>query len=512
MKFKIYTLIVSFLLLNVIGIAQTQNLATIGDLELSVEEFKQRFEFTPKVKTDFDSTKVNFLYSIIAEKLWALEAISLSMDTIPYVYNSVKNIERKLVKDKLYKIEIESKVKITDTEIKVGIERIDEKRIMNFLFSENESEIKMLHAKLISGKPFDSLLSGRGELNQQKNGIPVIFGQMDEELENKLFSLNMNRFTEPIITKIGWVIYYIKRVEHIQLENTSIETSTKSVKEILFARKAKVFYDNFYEKFVKGNTIYSDRKLSTMLSNYIFEIFKESGDSFLNKNINKYQLDEYRVRVIKSKFSREELLSDFIKFEISPISLETYLLNIELNGINSDNKIKEGIDKALRRNIKNYIFEEILIREGYLRGLQNSKEIISEVKKWKESFLASYYRYSFLDSVKTSENESKEIYYKIVAENSNSTTKTYGEVKELIEKGLYFNELENLYIDNTVSLAKKYGVVVNNKLLDSVQVTDIEMLVYRKLGFDDEIVAVPFLQSFYKWKYWLPKSLKESLP
>ena len=153
-----------------------------------------------------------------------------------------------------------------------------------------------------------------------------------------------------------------------------------------------------------------------------------------------------------------------------------------------------------------------MYREGYSRGLQNSQEIKNDLNTWRESFLASYYRYSFLDSIETSDIEAKEFYNRVVLERGNSVTETYSEVEEKIKKGLYFEELENRYIDETVTLAKKYGVSVDTELLNLVKVTEIEMMVYRSLGFGGEITAVPYMQSFYKWKNWLPKSLKKSLP
>ena len=505
--------LILIILLNTISIAQERNIAKIGNINLSAEEFKQRFEFTPKVRSDFDSTKINFLYSLVAEKLWALEAESLSMDTIPYVYNSVKNIERKLVKDKLYKIEVENKVLITEKEIAENSFKIDQKRIMHFLYSKDQNEIERLYDDLIRSASFDSILVSRVEYSEQPKGVPVVFGQMDEDVENEIFSLKLNKFTKPIPVDVGWVVYYLKSIEYDQGENgLTAEAKRKKVKDILFARKAKTFYSEFFNKHILGTVIHSDKQILNQLVDEVYNLFNDSGVKLYNKNNNKYQMDEYQIKIIRNKFTQESLSSDFIKFEISPISLEKYLINLELNGFSCDDITKDAIYKALNNNVKTYIFEEILFREGYSRGLQNSVEVKNDLKTWRESFLASYFRYSFLDSVEPNDSEAKEFYEKIVSENSDAVTETYDEVKEKIKSGLYFKELENLYIDETVTLANKYGVTVDVELLKSIQVTDIEMMVYRSLGFGGQITAVPYLQSFYKWKNWLPKSLKKSLP
>ena len=166
----------------------------------------------------------------------------------------------------------------------------------------------------------------------------------------------------------------------------------------------------------------------------------------------------------------------------------------------------------MNSNIEDFILNELFVREGYFRNLQDSDEIIEDVNLWQTSFLASYYKYSFIDSVKISDKDSKDFYEKVVSENKDSIKQNYESVKNIIEKGLFFNELENIYIDKTVNLAEKYKISVNSNLLNSIKLTNIEMMVYRKLGFGGEISAVPFMDSFYKWKNWLPKEIKQTLP
>ncbi len=507
-------IIFSIFFLNIlfcsIGFAQGEYLAKIGDKLLTPEEFKERYELTPKIKSNYnkDSTKINFLYSLIAEELWAIEAKSLSMDTVEYVINSTKNIERKLVKDKLYKIEIEEKVKVTDDEILKNLSKLKEKRIMNFLFSESEKEIYHLYDKLLSGISIDSLLLDRKEAKEQVNGIPVLYGEMDEDIENKVFNLKVNQFTEPIKLKRGWGIYYLKKIEFIKTENSN---NKKRIKEILFARKAKALYNIFFNQYIKGTVVTNDKDLFEQLKNKIYKTIKNRSEDFFNKNKEVYQLNGYEIKRIASQFSEEELESNFIKFDVAPINMRKYLLDLELNNFEFKEISPDGIASALRKNIKAYIFEELLVREGYSRGLQNSKEIKDELKTWEKSFLASNYRHSFLDSVKIGNQDVIKTYNKIISKNGNQPNKSFNEVKELIKRGLFFNELSDLYITKTVLLAEKYGVKINYQELASIKVTEVEMMVYRVLGFGGQITAVPYLQPFYKWKNWLPKSINNPL-
>ena len=513
MKNGFYQTLILLFIINSSIFAQNSVLAKIGNTAITDDEFKIRYEFTPKVKAEYDSSRVNFLYTLIAEKLWSLEAESLSMDTSQYVKNSLADIERKLVRDKLYKLEIESKINISEKEISEALPWIKEKRIMKFLFSKNKNEIISLYKKLRTGVNFDSLLIGRREEKQQVNGVPVIYGQMDDKLEKKIFSLKIHQYSKPIPVQIGWVIYYVNSIEdYVQPTADNIEGNRKFVKETIFNRKAKGFYKEFFDKYIKGNSINADKSLFNRVVNELFLVFSSDEQDFYNKYKKKFELDTYKLKSIRKNFSSKELSSIFIKFKSHPISLGQYLNNLELNSLFTDKRSKYAISKSLNTDIKDFIFEELLVREGYSRNLQDSEDIKKDMNLWKSSFMASYYKYSFLDSVEISNTDSKNFYEKIVSESKDSIKQSYKSVKEKIERGLYFKELENIYIDTTVYFAKKYKISVNKKLLNSIQLTNIEMMVFRKLGFGGEISAVPYAQAFYKWKNWLPKSIKQTLP
>lgn len=491
----------------------SQYLAKIGGIEISPESFKQRYEFTPKVKDASDSSKINFLYSLIAEKLMTLEAKTRSMDTIPYVLNSTLDIERKLVRDKLYKLEIENKVKVSDEEIAGDRFKVSQRRILNFLYSDDKLKIDNLFDQLNLGVPFDSLLQGRAERSDQPDGIAVIYGQMNANMENIIFNLRPKEYSYPIFVEGGWVIYRLIRIEEAALpKDNSEQAITKRLNDVIFARKAKNYYNIFYDTKIKGQNISVNNVLSERLSKNVVESLSLDEKKFFNKYKNEYEISGNEIIKLKKKFTKNELMSKFIFFQDSPVSFEQYLIHLELNGLFSLSISPEEVNQALNKNIKEYIFEEIVVREGYKMGLENSSDVRNDLQQWAQSFLASYYRYSLIDSIQINDDEAKKFYNRIIEQNDSLKNFSYDDVKEKIKEGLFFNDLQDVYIDKTVSLALKYGIDVNKQLLDQIEVSSIEMMVYRNLGFGGQITAVPYLQSFYSWKYWLPQSLKLKLP
>jgi len=89
-----------------LGQKDSKTVAEIGKEKISSDEFKIRYELMPHPSLlgriePTDSIKYKFLISLIAEKLWAQESENLRLDTTDLFINSIKPLEKLLVKDAL---------------------------------------------------------------------------------------------------------------------------------------------------------------------------------------------------------------------------------------------------------------------------------------------------------------------------------------------------------------------------------------------------------------------------
>jgi parvulin-like peptidyl-prolyl isomerase len=91
------------------------------------------------------------------------------------------------------------------------------------------------------------------------------------------------------------------------------------------------------------------------------------------------------------------------------------------------------------------------------------------------------------------------------------TALSFKKSKEDIRKNLTYKKLSDFFIDYTVKLANKYGVAINEQLLNTISVSDLNVFVYRYMGFGGRINAVPMALPFTEWV--LPwKESKKLLP
>ena len=118
-----------------------KNVARVGNLTISEQEFLERYEMTPGFnrhrKSTIESQKIEFLFSLIAEKLWALEAIDRGMDTTDVLKFTTESFTKMFVRDALFKKEIREKSIASEQEVMEGLNKSTSKLYVNFLFSND---------------------------------------------------------------------------------------------------------------------------------------------------------------------------------------------------------------------------------------------------------------------------------------------------------------------------------------------------------------------------------------
>jgi hypothetical protein len=72
-------------------------------------------------------------------------------------------------------------------------------------------------------------------------------------------------------------------------------------------------------------------------------------------------------------------------------------------------------------------------------------------------------------------------------------------LNEEIKNKLVDKKLSDFFIDYIVKLANKYGMVINEQLFKSHKDLDLDVFVYRYIGFGGRISAVSMVLPFDEW-------------
>ncbi len=608
---QILKLFISILILTSSIFAQYEDdkiIAEIGSIKITVGEFTKRYEMVPHIgrhiKGREEYLKNKTLYSIIAEKLWALEAEELGFDSTDVMQFTFKNVKDMNLRDALYRQQILDKVVVLPETIYEAKRRAIYFLNTKFIHSTDEAEIYALSTIINNGASFDSLLVLRPEYEMQKNNFyQVHYGQMAEHAEDVLYNLKLYQVSTPIKSPEGWYLFKLYSIENEIITNAKqAKNMEKNVKRITQARANENVYQKYYKSFFPGKKVTTDGELFWSLSNKIITALNIQRELDKIKIGESVRLTPKDFQQIKQKFGVDSLAMPFINIENSPISLKQFLYSFAFEGFYTSVTDANQIRAQLNSRVRRYIELEFLATEAKEKGMENLPEVKEDIQMWRDNYLSTLYKQTLFDSSNVSDREVEE-YYANSKSISNSQTminiiKIFSDNLEVIENifadldnGIEFKnvalkysnnkiiesglvsisskgeigriakdltvgevygpleinggysifklidkkevkiklpkEFDNIkselrreikgkrlsskMIDNTVKLANKYGVTVNEKLLYNLPVTNYNMMVYRYMGFGGRLLAVPLTPTFIEWVEKWQKS-QQDLP
>jgi len=421
-------IIITILLQSVDVYAQTsgseQKLAKVGNRFITEGEYLERYELSPGINrhnkklTEF--SKTDFLYTLIAEKLWALEAASMGLDTIEVMKFSRTAFEKMFVRDELYRREILEKIEITDEELFEGYTKNSTILKVNFLFSDDEEEIYHLYNLLNIGIPFDTILFESPEFEEQREPIEIVYGQMDKNIEDSLFLLKIEEYTTPILTPDGWYIFILKNRTEQMLRNVEdIENSKNTVGKIIKARKEQNLYTEFYYNFFGDKSVDVNPILFESLAQKINRVISEKKKNEKIKDGDPVYLLADEVLLIEQQFGDDSLKMVYILFDDEPITVKSFLRTLAYDGFSITETGIVKLRAILDLKTREIIEQELLAREGYKRNIHLSPEVQAQIQMWFDNYLFQILQNQFLDSSYVSDEEVYN-YYRSVTTNENN--------------------------------------------------------------------------------------------
>lgn len=470
MKKSFIILFFTFLLSFSNTFSQNSNdvVAEIGNDIITAKEFKIRFELSPYIPLnkdiDPDSLKYDFLYSFIAEKLWALEAENNSF-TKSNEYDFYLNPLRDLfVRDALFKQEIKDKVVLSANDITNGINKLQIKLNVQIISTKDSALVYNFYNELSLPTPIDSALKKNKGINLVETEISL--GKLrDEEIEDSMYSLNIGQTTAPIKSEIGWVIFRLtdKVFSPVDISDSKI---TNDMKDIILNRRIEKKYQKYLNDLLTGITINIDPEAFTIVYNALRERLSKSNSNVPSEK-SYYELTESDFKIILNELGENKTSKNLFKIYDKEISIFDFLASVAFDGFSTTTLDPKLIQSKVNNKVKQFVENQLLAYEGYKKGLHLDSQVITDLEKWKSNYLAQMYFLSVRDSVIISPKENYEYYQNEIINSSNIKMlnlrivmlNDLAEVEKILKEindGLNFGEIIKRY-GQTDSLVNNFG-------------------------------------------------------
>lgn len=431
--------------------------AQVGEDKISANELKLRFELSPYIPTnkniDPDSIKYDFLYSLIAEKLWANEASELGIsDADNFIFN-FKPLEEMFIRDALFKKEVEDKVILTSNDVNNGIIKSQAKLNVQIITSTDSASILKLYNQIQSATFVDSIILP--DRNISSNVYDITLGTLkDEEIEDSLYSLPLNGFIAPIKSEIGWVVFILKNKIFTPID-LGDQQAVDNMKKIIHNRRIEKRYQEYLISLLGGITIDINPDSFEMISTNIWNLLK---NKFNEKDDTHYfEITEDDFNKIKSQLGSTGKKKQLFNLGDKEISVEEFLGSLSFDGFHVTILDSTTIIQKLNARVKQFVEDQMITQEGYRLGVQLDSKVRNDLITWRQNYLAQSYFNRILDTINISDKDVYNYYLDEIvnASNINLINIRLISLKDLDEVSAIFESLKQG--KDFADIVKSYG-------------------------------------------------------
>ncbi|MCC6550032.1 MAG: peptidyl-prolyl cis-trans isomerase [Ignavibacteriaceae bacterium] len=391
-------------------------IAEIGKERITDTEFRIRYELSPfitqKSDRDIAQRKSDFLFSLITEKLWYLEALNSGMSEsqlFRFYYQPIEDIH---LRDALFKKEISDKVKlsaddVTNAMMFAGIE------LKTAVIAGTDSvKLFSLYNALISsaeGK-HDSVLSTYRSSGLSLHQFAVSLGSMkDAEVENYLFTLKQGECSSPLRSELGWTMFLIREKTSKPVE-ISNQSEVNRIKEIVRNRKILLKTEEYFANLLTNIRIDINEENFRFTAEAIYNKIRKRYPDGFDTSMGKLTLSDRDFRELLSEFAADNLKRPLFTLGGETATVFDFLAKIAFDVLTYSSAEKTHVYQRLNVSVKTFVQSRILTMEAKRLGLLQLEGVQHDLMLWKESMLAHFLKLSMLDSTRVSDDEVRRYY------------------------------------------------------------------------------------------------------
>jgi hypothetical protein len=377
-------------------------LGKAGDIFVTEKEFLQRYELLPALqrsrKSRVEESKLELLYSLLAEKLLAQEAREKGLDRDSAFVSSFDEVRKLLARDQLYRDEVRSKVTITPAEVRQGITEAQREILISFLFFDRKENAVFVRKQIKTERDFDRLQID-SSLHVVRDTATVIWSDAEPAIERTAYRLKKGEISGVLKAGNGFYILKVDRITSSAFY-TSLQPSVlqERVTLKLRERKEEARLNEFVRNALKGKMGYSRPAPFKRLGLAIEKAFSKTPVS------GKVAISAAMVAEIEKEC--RDILRDTLAVAGSRSWTVRDILNdLFTKGFAVDSASVKSLPTLLNGQIRTWVQQELLAQEALRRGLDQYPEVREQLDMWYQSFLAQWMKLIVKRKISVSEAE-----------------------------------------------------------------------------------------------------------
>lgn len=441
-------------------------LASAGQQYVMPKDLAYRLEFTPHRPLPGLSPaakKEAYLQPLIDEMLLAEAAADLRLDTNRVYQFKVKEIEKDEVREALYFADVESKTNITDQQYSEALRRSRQELLLKYMTFQTREEAEYIRSLLARGEAnFQEAFEIVYKAGLEPPSVNVRWGQMQPQIEDRVYGLEKGQVTDIIETPEGFMIMQLDSVKDVTPRSTEkYEEHKRKTRQRLEERVLNKASKEYVLSAMEEVSIDVNNEGISILHQYIKQRQPEKPQQ-TNPDTLRAALPTREVRW-KLDLPPEEKKTKLATFDNRTWTVQDFLEIALGRGLKMPDKSKAA-PVWLKNTLGQLIRDEVLADIGYQRGLDTTAVVRHKVNRWE-----NYYRSN------------------LYAEYLESQRQDSGEFTSAMRQTLD-------------SLKTVHPPQINEKQFQQLDLNDTQMIVMKRGSFN-RLAVPPYPQSFLKLHY-----------
>jgi hypothetical protein len=432
---------------------------------------------------------------MINEKLLALDGYSRGVDKNDDVESILKDFENDIATEEMFKVDILSKIGISDGEIDTVITQKQLELDIRWLYAETGGELNKFTDALASGISFDSLylLQFKDSIYLDDRSMKINrfqLGKKNPELAAIIDTLPVGQVTEPIKASDGWYIFFLDNImQNVILTESELMRLQQESINALKKKKMDQLSDEYVNQLLLENNPVIKRQSFNVLRSFIgiyiltkelyndWELSGKLDEALKELNVTK---DNVGQSVLVVMNERNVTLNDFLNW------FRNRSQYIKFNKTNLQS-FSSSVESLIWRMVR----DKLLTGQAYERSFQQTESVKKQSKWWKDKIVYSVVKKDIVESVELKEEE--------VRYNSVDSL----DVKSNEEK--IITEIIRRLLLKINELKMEYDININEDVLEKINVSEennpkvIDFYTVKKGGL---IPRTPYPTIDFEWINW----------
>ncbi len=484
---RILLIIISFLFISLSACSEKEVpdpedtvVATVGDMEITVRDFRRNYEFgLPHLKKEPDR-KRSYLNYMIKELVLAQEGYELNLDKSERVQKLEHELEEELLVEALFQNEVKDNIDISDEEVHEAINRSKVQWKMRFWYEPDlEYAKRVTEAMREQGyaRVVENILRNNPEIKIKPENFEtkyVTWLEVDPLVLEIIKDLPMGEISDPVKLKNGYFIFQVVDIQRQPVTDYIYQERAESIRQVLFYRKLNQEAVRYVSDMMTPKNVTTKGEAFQKLSSALKEWQKikiNKKEDFISSVLSARESDGSSLYELK-----KSLEQPLVTFDDNHWTIREFLDRFDPKSIKMNPKNKDmDIRPALKDNIGIAVRNEFMIREAKERNLQKSPKVIEELQRWRDKWVYEETRSYHTKDIKIDDKRAREYFemnkdkFKIRWDDNPQFEKNIYQAKRLA----YIEMTRNRLTETVDSLTnKKIPIIINEAVLDTITTID----------------------------------------